>query len=153
MCSTPPSSRRRSAKLRSAAVTTITGVAADFWSDLNLTQKIFLARGSLLKNVFDAAVKSTTVSQAEIRRGYDNNRRRCRLLVLTELREEFKPVHFGHHEIKENEIGLLRGQSFERFAPSVRNAYRPTLADEQPPHHFAGAQVVLHDEYTGYASR
>src|SRR5579862_2075851 len=91
MCSTPPSSRRRSAKLRSAAVTTITGVAADFWSDLNLTQKIFLARGSLLKNVFDAAVKSTTVSQAEIRRGYDNNRRRCRLLVRSEFDAENLP--------------------------------------------------------------
>ena len=43
-------------------------------------------------------------------------------------------------------LGPLGGQSVQRFAAVGRDAHRPAFADEQPPHHLAGIQIILDDE-------
>ena len=44
-------------------------------------------------------------------------------------------------------LGLLGVQSVQRFAAVGRDDHLPAFADEQPPHHLAGVQIVLDDEH------
>src|SRR5580700_9116492 len=96
--------------------------------------------------MLDAAVQAASVRKAEIGRSDDDYWRRCELGILAELGKELKSIHFWHHEIEEDEISPLVGQSVQRFAAIGRDAYCPAFADKQPPHHLAGIQIILDDE-------
>src|SRR5580693_6861079 len=99
--------------------------------------------------MLDAAVQAAAVCKAEIGRSDDDYWRRRELGILAELSKELESIHFWHHEIEEDEISPLVGQSVQRFAAIGRHAHRPAFADEQPPHHLAGIQVILDDERAG----
>src|SRR5206468_1816684 len=76
----------------------------------------------------------------------DDNGNRRPFLVGVHGGEEFEAVHFGHHEIQQDDPGVTVGKTFEGFAAVGRHDDDPAFGSQLAANHFAGGGVVFHDE-------
>ena len=80
---------------------------------------------------------------AKVHRGQDNDWDMLPSRVFIDLADEFKAIHFGHHQVEQNDIWGDRLKEIDRFMSVLGSVYKPPMFFQCAAGQFDGLRIIL----------
>ena len=113
-----------------------------------LDEQFLAGRSTLLENRLDVTAQTFMVLGCQLLCRQHHHRYVAIFVLLPNPLDKLKPIHLGHHQIEQYEVGYDEGEFLESIETIFGFRYLPVLFLEKTDQQFPAGSVVLDDQHS-----